>query len=1540
VALQLQLAAIYLLRNNTDQAYAIYHQVLVANPDNPDAWKGLISTLLATNRNAQALQEVAQIPAPVRKNLESDISFVQTEASLYAATGDTQHAVQYMNRVQTYYAKLKEQPPADIAVQNAWLLYNTGNDRALYSALMSLGGRADLTVTQRETVQTIWANWSVRRAATAMANDNIQRAVDILDAAYQAFPNNLTVRKAVAGGYVQVGRAREALAIFKTVPMQDAASGDFQGAIGAALAANDRNQAELWLRQALDRYPNDPGILSLAAQYEQARGDNERAADYYRASLAAMPKTSPVDRLAHELVHPEQDERPHRAVTAADLQRLLNPDDEPFAKTTKLPPLPAYGADPYNGTAPVILSQPQQAPQQTPQNLPTVNTSPTPQGQPWQAPDSNPAVMPIPMGKARSPRVPVDPQPVSSGGTGAARVGAGILSAEGLGQSVASRQGIGGQVEITLNPPHSLASDAWKGLVFSLMAGNHDQEALQEMDKIPPDVRRQLEADIEWVQGLASLYVAVGDTARATDYLNRVENFYLLHRTTAPAALEIQHAWLLYNLKDDVALYPVMLRLNSRTDLTSAQRKDVSTIWASWAVRRASQAMDDGNLARGVELLQAASQDYPGDLNIRRAVAGAYARVGRAADSLALYKTIPMDDASTGDYQGAISAAMAAGDMAQAETWLRQALARFSNDPQILGLAARFEQARGNNERATDFWRAALAQMPPGSPIQNLQTGLNLPLGSYQTPQPGDTVRLLDPRLYPLPTASSLAPLPAYKQPSASSLPPAAGLMGPPPQAAPQQQPWVEPPSNNPLPLPSSSPVYVPNGQETVPSPVPAPPVNPPIYTPPQGASRNTMPGEPVLIEQRATQDAQMQNASNTAGGQKREHGARTTDFTGRMNLPPSEEYVDSNGPEGEAAAAQNPAQPQQTPGPASRDADVATGLRISSQPMDPMAAHAQALFADQTDSQLTEGSATFIHAVPNAPVMPDSTAGAAPTVPAPASPAASGQAQYNLAQYTPSAQEAATGAYSAPQQQPAPQPAQPVAAPPPPKPSPTPTPTTRRRVRRSRRAARQSSQTLGNAPISGATTVETVPVEPQQTEAPEEAPEETQPTPSNAGLTDQELEQRDLPPLRGPWVRLERQAPQLSPRDVAEQQLTAIESGYSGWLGGTGTLNYRSGNLGYDHLADLESPFEGSMPLGYHARITVIAKPVFLDSGQADGTAIMSVLESSTAGTALTNIPDPIGTLTSTSTTPPGQQNAVGIGGEVQLAFPHLTIAGGYTPFNFLVSTFTARAMWRPGNGPFTFTFSRDSVKDSQLSYAGLRDPAGNTLDTLGQIWGGVMANAGNVQYTRGDAQSGFYFGAGVQYMTGYVVETNNSENALGGAYWRVLTSPEYGNLSIGANFYAMHYSNNQDAFTHGMGGYFSPQGYFLANMPFTWAAHYGTKWHYNIMGAIGVQAFQENETPLWPLANDKALETGQNNPMLPPLTSVGSNYDLRGQVAYQVSPHWFAGGFFGANNTRNYNSASVGFFVRYMFRSQPSTVTTPTGLFPTDGLRPFTVP
>jgi hypothetical protein len=848
--------------------------------------------------------------------------------------------------------------------------------------------------------------------------------------------------------------------------------------------------------------------------------------------------------------------------------------------------------------------------------------------------------------------------------------------------------------------------------------------------------------------------------------------------------------------------------------------------------------------------------------------------------------------------------------------------------------------------------------------------------------------RLLDPRYDPPAKTQTLPSLPSF--PNAANQPPTGKYPSqqtstqeqkmPPALAAPaQSRAWVQAPSSIPLPLPdvakSSSPPSV-QGAASSPAQQNA------NRTPQiaiasatvatrtlQNATQPKPSNQTVAEEPRPRQTANLHTADNKTEAGNQPHSAakpnasqNLSPYMGKMNVPASEETIASTSSDTDAsgagaagasapalnhAAAQPTRAPQtSTPGSPSGTSNspsnlapnlepsLAPNLRIASQPMGPMAAQVQALFANQVDSQLTQGSASVIHSLANPPIgtAAASTAGQLPSLQAASSPIG----QYNVAQYTPSAQEAATGAYSAPKQQATPQ----AASPAPPQCAPQQCPPVPAKP-----AAKPKKKKANPAIPAGTPTLEQVPQQqqsvapaPQQAPAPAEVPAPAPAT--DTGLTDEELQQRNLPPLRGPWIRTQRNGNPISPREEAEMQLRSIESSYSGWLAGPGLINYRSGSMGFDHLAALEAPFEASVPLGYNGRFTVVARPVFLDSGQADGTSTLTVVEQTTAGSSLVSIPQPIGTLINTATTPPAQQNAVGIGGELQLAFPHLALAAGYTPEGFLVATITGRAYWKPGNGPFTFNFSRDPVRDTQLSYAGLRDPSGDTLGNMGQIWGGVVANQGQVQFAKGDAQSGFYVGGGGQYLTGYTVETNNRFDASGGAYWRLKTVPEYGNLSIGINFFGMHYAHNEDAFTHGMGGYFSPQAYFLANVPFTWTAHYGTHWHYNVLGSLGVQAFQQNLTPLFPLAVDKALETALNNAMLPAKTSVGPNYDVRSQVSYQIGPHWFAGGFVSANNARNYTSVSAGFSVHYMFRSQPSTATTPTGIFPTDGLRPFAVP
>ncbi len=1069
--------------------------------------------------------------------------------------------------------------------------------------------------------------------------------------------------------------------------------------------------------------------------------------------------------------------------------------------------------------------------------------------------------------------------------------------------------------------------DAWQGLIGTLQSTNHTSEALQQIQMIPPAVRARLEQNIDFVQTEASLYSSAGDTALAAAYFKRVRGYYQAAHRPMPAAVEIQSAYLLFNAKNDRALYPALMQLGARNDLTIAQRKTVQGLWANWAARRATADVTRGDTRAATELLDATAQAFPNNPDVLRTVAGGYVSAGHAKEALALFRSIGMQNATAADYQGAIGAALAANDRNQAEEWLRQALSLYPHDPSILGAAARFEQVRGDNARAEDYWRASLQAMAPVTPTDTLAHDLARPEEStteWKATTPRQLASLLNPDDQPFQNTIQLPPLPAYgHDPYDGSAPvnvtrnagsnmaatePGGAVM---PALSPYQQiaPTTPTPGSARTVAPALPAVSLPdeNADEGVQAATPA----------------ATTPATATIAPTRLRKRRKAVSSGKTSSG-----------YQGQMHLPAGGQTVLQADPAtqpngltgaGDAVVPQSDAtQPQSAPPTLESSPQITepqaftgSGLRISAQPMGGLAARTQAMLAEQTDSQLTQGMG-----------LPGAGGEAVGEQATAVLPASDSTLNYREAQYTPSAQDAAAAAYSAKQRQQQ----QPRIE----QQTPYTQPTQHRRRRRSLPAA-EPQQT---APAVPAVPQQTVPV-PQMEEPPQSY---SQPN----GLTDEQLQQRNLPPLRGSWVKVRRAPRVLSPREEAEDQLRAIEGGYSGWLGGSGIIDYRTGQPGFDAMTALYAPFEISAPLAQAARLTLIGTPVFLNSGQATGNSVAQL--STLNGAAVGLQPEPLGTVLSTNTTVPNQQNAVGIEGEAQLAFSTFAVAAGTTPYGFPVSNLLGRLFWRPRNGPFSINLVRDSVKDSQLSWAGMRDPGSITPIFPGNIWGGVVANQGTIQYAHGDQISGLYVGLGGQYITGHHVQVNHRVDGSLGAYWRVKQYPEYGSLNVGANFFAMGYDKNELLYTYGQGGYFSPQSYFLANIPVTWTGHYLTRWHYSILGSLGIQAFNNDIAPLFPL--DKSLEVGSTvavgtntvgNLAIPALTSVGPNYDLVGQTAYQISDHWFAGGFLSANNSRNYASVIAGFSIHYMFRSQPSTVTAPTGLFPYDDqhmLRPLLVP
>jgi hypothetical protein len=361
------------------------------------------------------------------------------------------------------------------------------------------------------------------------------------------------------------------------------------------------------------------------------------------------------------------------------------------------------------------------------------------------------------------------------------------------------------------------------------------------------------------------------------------------------------------------------------------------------------------------------------------------------------------------------------------------------------------------------------------------------------------------------------------------------------------------------------------------------------------------------------------------------------------------------------------------------------------------------------------------------------------------------------------------------------------------------------------------------------------------------------------------------------------------TPREEVEDQIAAVEGRNTPYAGMGTTVSGRSGQAGYDKMTIQQANFEISGTLNNQVRLSLLVLPTLIDSGTFYGTPTQ-----------------PFGTLGAT-VAPPGQ-SASGVAGEVQLATDNFGLRVGETPNGFLVKNWIGGLRYRPAKSPITILITRDSVRDSMLSYAGAKDPGTNTA------WGGVIANAAQVIGNWGDGNSGFYANASYQSISGTHVAHNTRLDGTVGAYWK-LYSGHGGSLTAGMNFSAMHYDKNLSYFTYGQGGYFSPQRYFLFSAPLRWTGTWRRQVQYSISGSIGSQYANQATTPYYPLSPT----IGYGIPYFPAQTTTGANYLLDFRASYQISPNWFVGVYANVNNARDYASQTASVFVRYMIHPRP---------------------
>jgi tetratricopeptide (TPR) repeat protein len=382
---------------------------------------------------------------------------------------------------------------------------------------------------------------------------------------------------------------------------------------------------------------------------------------------------------------------------------------------------------------------------------------------------------------------------------------------------------------------------------------------------------------------------------------------------------------------------------------------------------------------------------------------------------------------------------------------------------------------------------------------------------------------------------------------------------------------------------------------------------------------------------------------------------------------------------------------------------------------------------------------------------------------------------------------------------------------------------------------------------------------------------------------------------------------------DIREQTSPEIRGGLF--------VSSNNGAPGASKMTNVQEPLEGVVPLG-NGKLSVSVTPVQLESG-TPGSDIFS--SSQFGGGPAAVLAQQAGKVSA-----PGTQSAFGVGLDVGYATRNWTADIGSTPLGFQYSNVVGGVTYKnsidPGDGGwFNVGVSRRAVTDSITSFAGSHDPRS------GLSWGGVVATGLHAAIGLDNQDYGAYGYGSWKYLDGHNVESNLGGEVGGGAYW-YLHRTDDSMLTAGLNLSGMFYSHNENNFTYGNGGYFSPQQFYAFNVPVTWAQR-SDRWTYKLQGSVGVQYFRQGGAPYFP--TDSALQASavpaasaiglSDGAIHPGQTSTGFGYNLLATAEYRFTKHLTGGATAGANNSSSYRQWVAGLYLRFSLDPQTKALDMP---------------
>ena len=223
----------------------------------------------------------------------------------------------------------------------------------------------------------------------------------------------------------------------------------------------------------------------------------------------------------------------------------------------------------------------------------------------------------------------------------------------------------------------------------------------------------------------------------------------------------------------------------------------------------------------------------------------------------------------------------------------------------------------------------------------------------------------------------------------------------------------------------------------------------------------------------------------------------------------------------------------------------------------------------------------------------------------------------------------------------------------------------------------------------------------------------------------------------------------------------------------------------------------------------------------------------------------------------------------------------------------------------------SRRVLTASLLSYAGAADPV------TGALWGGVTNTAMTLRVSR-DLEYGWSVSSSLSMgvVTGRNVLSNPNVE------WRSVVDrdwihqPDF-RFSAGAVLNIWHYQYDQNFYTFGQGGYYSPQRFVSMGVPIEVQGRRGAlsydlrvvpswSWTY-----VQTAAYYPTDASLQALAGDPVYTSGTG-------TGGGPAGSIRGDIEYRPAAHWSVGAWLNIDRSAYYAPNQLMIYLRYWLEPQ----------------------